>query len=187
MDAISFANLIFAAQIEVILNVHSHLLDGTSKLGNLKHVSRWRWSRSLTKRNHTFFVNVDDGFKLTLRYYVKHKQLVCFNKSDDPKINRNCKLLSHIVSTDENYSNMRHLDNMLVEIMPRVIAFIMEHHKCTEKKRFNDIFMLMREWSLPLLYTSSAGPEPRKKWPNREEHGDGREVWKRSMKLKSLE
>ena len=136
-----------------------------SALRNLCNHLPIRSLNEVYNSNHTCFVKLGDGFKLTLRYYVKHMQFVCFNKCGDPKINRNCELLSHLVSTDEEYSNMRHLDNMPVEIMPRVITFIMEHHNCTEKIRFNDVFilmLLMREWSLTLLYISSAGPEPRR-------------------------
>ena len=78
----------------------------------------------------------------------------------DSKLNRIVKLMSFLLSTGENYTNMRHLDDMPVEIMPRVLAFMMEH--LNETHRLNGIFMLMREWSLPLLYTSSVGPEPRR-------------------------
>ena len=99
--------------------------------------------------NHTCWVNVGEENKLAN-----------FNKYVDPKKNRIVKLLSCLLSTDENYTNMRHLDDMPVEIMPRVIAFIIEH--INETHKLNDVFMLMREWSLPLLYTSSVGPEPRR-------------------------
>ena len=89
-----------------------------------------------------------------------HNSERIFNKFLNPKVNRWIKLMSFLLSTDENYTNMRHLDDMPVEIMPRVLAFIMEH--LNETHRLNGIFMLMREWRLPLLYTSSVGPEPRR-------------------------
>ena len=90
----------------------------------------------------------------------ENSKLAIYNKYVDSKLNRIVKLMRFLLSTDENYTNMRHLDDMPVEIMPRVLAFMMEH--LNETHRLNGIFMLMREWSLPLLYTSSVGPEPRR-------------------------
>ena len=52
------------------------------------------------------------------------------------------------------------LTGVPIKVMPRVLAFIQEI--VAEEKRLNATFTFIREWNLPLLYTSKIGLELRR-------------------------
>ena len=97
--------------------------------------------------NHTCLVNVG------------HETLLAnLNTYVDSKLNRDNKLVSMLLPNDASYSNIRYFNNIPVETMPMVLAFLLEN----TRQELNAVFRLMQEWNMPLLYTRCIGPKLRR-------------------------
>ena len=60
-----------------------------------------------------------------------------------------------LLPNDASYSNIRYFNNIPVETMPMVLAFLLEN----TRQELNAVFRLMQEWNMPLLYTRCIGPK----------------------------
>ena len=90
-----------------------------------------------------------------------------FNSFVDSEVNWKVKILGALVLHNEGYTNIFHIEDAPIEIMPRVLAFLQEEegNEVMDPSRYNSLnagFMLMREWNMPLLYSSCIGPELRR-------------------------
>ena len=85
-----------------------------------------------------------------------------FNFSYDARVNRNFKILMALRRV--NIGLVKQIDDVPLEVMPRVLAFLQAEGQPVNAnyKAWNETFLLAREWSMPLLYTSRLGPEPRR-------------------------
>ena len=82
----------------------------------------------------------------------------------DPTINKKMKILCDITSFNGSYTNLSNLDDFPVKFMPRVVYFLQGVGFMDETKhnRLDAVYRLIREWSMPLLYTNRVGPEVRR-------------------------
>ena len=82
----------------------------------------------------------------------------------DPHLNRFVKIVGHLVPHNANYTNMHLLDDCSVEMMPRVLVLLQGRGVMDQSKHnaLSAVFRFIREWSLPLLYTSRRRPEHRR-------------------------
>ena len=81
---------------------------------------------------------------------------ICF----DPKRNEAKKLMGVMLFEP----NMCRLSNIPIELMPRVL-YLIQGNGFVDHERFNvlsPLFWFIRQWSMPLLYTSCVGLEPRR-------------------------
>ena len=104
---------------------------------------------SLSDSNHTCFIKLteeEDVFGLR-----------SFNTFIDHEINKNVKLASPL----QYGTKYLQIDTPL-QIMPRVIALLGTTIQLTPKYKLDGLFKFMSEWSMPLLYTSRLGKEPRR-------------------------
>lgn len=100
----------------------------------------------ISDSNHT--CSIDAGVNSVLRYA---------NSTIDPKTNRKVKILSSL-------GHISYLDDAPVEIMPKVLD-LLQGKEFMDTSKYNGldaVFRFIREWSMPLLYTSYIGPELRR-------------------------
>ncbi len=74
------------------------------------------------------------------------------------------KIFSVVSPHDAGYTNMAFLYSLPIGVMPKVFH-ILQGNGLRMARSFNvldGVFRFMREWSMPLLYTSRAGPELRR-------------------------
>ena len=87
------------------------------------------------------------------------------NSSVDSILNRKVKMLGALVGTNNaDSTNVAYLDTAPIKIMPRVLAFLQgkETMNASKYNGLNAVFMFMREWNMPLLYTNHIDPELRR-------------------------
>lgn len=104
---------------------------------------------SLSDSNHTCFIRLTDEEDVF--------GLRSFNTFIDHEINKNVKLASPL----QHGTKYLKIDTPL-QIMPRVLALLGTTIQLTPKYKLDGLFKFMSEWSMPLLYTSRLGKEPRR-------------------------
>ena len=72
--------------------------------------------------------------------------------------NKNLKIFKSLMRDDQRKNGLSYLKDTPIEVMPRLLALLDN----TAMYRLNALFRFMSEWSLPLLYTSRLGKEPRR-------------------------
>jgi len=85
------------------------------------------------------------------------KKLSELNTKYNPKLNKVMKLMDVLVVE----SNMPHLSTIPIELMPRVL-FLVQGRGFFDTPSLSRTFKFIRQWSMPLLYTSCVGFEPRR-------------------------
>ena len=83
-----------------------------------------------------------------------------FNWFVDYNVNRRIKIWGVIVPNNERYNNSNCLNDAPIKTMPRVLDLLQKGR--IPKAGLNSTFLFVREWNMPLLYTSRIGPEPRR-------------------------
>ena len=76
----------------------------------------------------------------------------------DPKFNETDKLFSVL----RHQSNMHILNNIPIELMPRVLYLLQGRGFEFVDRNLNPLFWFIRQWCMPLLFTSCVGLEPRR-------------------------
>ena len=112
--------------------------------------------------NHTCFIEIKDdrddgGWPLSL--------LSKTNILMNPVMIKKMKILCAIISHDESYTNIStYFVDVPTKIMPRILHFLQGVGLMNETKynRLDTVYRLIREWSMPLLYTSRVGPKSRR-------------------------
>lgn len=111
--------------------------------------------------NHTCRVDVDEEGLLNINCY------------EDPKLNRARKIVcaishegAHLVGSPtlvvEGFELPLNVSDIPVGIMPRVLSFLQKEGRFLVGGEFNALFLFIREWNMPLLYTNSIGTELRR-------------------------
>ena len=98
--------------------------------------------------NHRCWVDVED------------EHLPVYNTYVEPKLNRDMKLLCVLTCFYKNNADPLNLAGVPIKVMPRVLAFIQQI--VAEQYRLNATFTFIREWRMPLLYTSKIGLDLRR-------------------------
>jgi len=75
----------------------------------------------------------------------------------DPKFNETDKLFSVL----RHQGNMHILNTIPIELMPRVL-YLLQGRGFVDSLNINPVFWFIRQWCMPLLYTSCVGFEPRR-------------------------
>ena len=89
-----------------------------------------------------------------------NKEISLFNTFTEPAQNRSYKLLE-IVNIK---GNMHILNEAPIELLPRIL-FLIQGEGFMDPSKYNSVeavFLFIRQWSLPLLFTSQIGFEPRR-------------------------
>jgi len=105
---------------------------------------------TISDSNHICFIKFtdkEDVFKLNE-----------VNKYTDPVFNKNLKIFKSLMRDDQRKNGLSYLKDTPIEVMPRLLALLDN----TAMYRLNALFRFMKEWSMPLLYTSRLGEEPRR-------------------------
>ena len=84
------------------------------------------------------------------------EELSEINTKYDPKLNKVIKLMGILVLE----TNMRLLNNIPIELMPRVLFLVQGRGLFIPS--LSGTFWFIRQWSMPLLYTSCVGLELRR-------------------------
>ncbi|KAL9178850.1 hypothetical protein ACHAXT_003981 [Thalassiosira profunda] len=117
--------------------------------GPLDHI----WQHS----NHNcYIVSGEDTFSLVNNFYY------------DPDKNRKFKMTRCLpvatpkISHSSAITVMSNIQDIPLGIVPHIIVFVQRLESVLVMKGLDATFRLMKNWNMPLLYTSSAGPCPRR-------------------------
>jgi len=105
---------------------------------------------AISDSNHNCLVKIDDGEYSFLSKYFNEVN----NTSIRPAYNRQVKIFKALMRNTQECSEK----DTPIEAMPRVLALL--HN--TAFYKLDALFRFMKEWNMPLLYTSRLGKEPRR-------------------------
>ena len=104
---------------------------------------------SISESNHTCLVKfTEEEDVLNLRHV---------NTFTDSVLNKNLKLI-HALKHGTNYLK----DDTPLHIIPRVLVLLGTTIPFKTRYKLDGIFGFIKEWNMPLLYTSRLGKEPRR-------------------------
>ncbi|KAL9191257.1 hypothetical protein ACHAXT_000963 [Thalassiosira profunda] len=84
------------------------------------------------------------------------------NAFTSPEVNRKLKMLN-LLPTLGNISDLHHLFGFPLGLAPRIIELLGEGLLMqSEPYGLSGLFLFMRHWSMPLLYTNNCDPSPRR-------------------------
>lgn len=149
-DAIKLANSLKSNTNLRLLHIANNQITPVGFSALYHAVVNLRSLDTIYDLNHSCWV--DDGEE----YFGLSK----INTSLDPKRNKLEKLVPFIYAAD--HTSITHFEDFPLGLMPRVLAFLNETGMYTEISCLRYIYHFLREWSMPLLYTSRAGPELRR-------------------------
>ena len=93
------------------------------------------------------------------------------NKYTNPVHNKRLKIAKALMRNIQSMSGLSYLkEDIPIELIPRLIALL---GNTAAYDRLTALFKFMSEWSMPLLYTSRIGKEPRR----------SKRIWKKSVTL----
>ena len=134
-----------------VLSLTGNLITRDGMVSFLWVVCNVNSLNAMSDSNHSCLVKIDDNEDSFLSNFFNEVN----NTSIDPAYNRQVKIFKALVREP---INMTYLKDTPIEVMPRLLVLLHD----TAFYKLNALFRFMKEWNMPLLYTSRLGKEPRR-------------------------
>ena len=136
-----------------VLNISGNRITRSGMIALYLSVNNVFGLNELYDSNHT--CSLDFGDKGPEDTWLRQCHFDVINTTTDPVHNKNRKFLGRLHDGGGKY-----LKDTPIEIIPMVLALLRSTAK--KERELAVLFGFVREWNMPLLYTSCAGPQLRR-------------------------